>query len=195
MRILSIPSALALVVIALTACQSAPTERMPTASHGMVRDFAARGVVDIAVMQPTMPEGTPDSVVTETRAAASSYLLRSKRYSVLRHETVDGAEGPDASLDPETARSRSGANAVLKITIDNLDRRDQTSHGRVFASGSLRLLGPNAEELWHATFTDHREIIAISPDPASWEDDLVKVMRGLVRDKLEKLPMKPATTR
>jgi len=85
-----------------------------------------------------------------------------------------------------------GSDAGLMISLDEWETRDLIPKGRIYASGSVRLLqGDSGRVLWQRSFQDWTRIAPRNVTASNRSKISDDMLRAMIRDVLANFPSKP----
>lgn len=147
------------VIAALAGCAAPQADNLRETY--LDADYQNVPVIDVAILKPAVASPAEPVLAATLRAAARTYLLDVKAYSVLSDDVTDraaAASGVGATSDgPSAARGVDASDAVLQIDVTEWDRAWLVPRGAIYASGSFSVHAKrDGRKLYASTFTRER---------------------------------------
>lgn len=187
-RALTRPLLCLLAALMLSACHTAPVPD-PERQVEIAPDYDERGVREIVILEPVVPEALDDVFRPALKRALRHFALNARFYSQPAEKWVD-YQLQVAPTPPEQANSLLQVDGCLVVTIEGIDERALPTRGKLYVTGRAELF-QNGETLFRHRF-ENAVLLADAPldTPLGRDDALRRLAKAGARLFLEPLPPK-----
>ncbi len=176
--------------VAIGACQ-APRQRQPQDQTRADPRLGTMEMVDIAVVKPGVTGSDARALSSTIRSSARKILIDQKNYAVPKDVYVDEAARVGNATGTGSIAREAGSDAGLLIILEEWETQDLIPRGRVYASGSAKLVESGGTRvLWERSFKDWTRLAPANVTASNRGEMNEGMLRAMVREILSGMPAK-----